>query len=364
MESKVKAEHGIICSMPHDPLGYFGWPSVARHGRQLVAAVSGLRSQHVCPFGKTVLFTSQDQGHTWSPPQIVNDTPLDDRDAGVLSPDDKGLLVTWFTSDTRRYLQSGRQNYGEEEVARWQPILSTWTEDLVQRWLGSWVRLSPDGQTWGEPIRVPVSAPHGPIRQQDGNLLYLGKRMYTPDAALGRGAIQAIRSTDGGQTWEELGTVPLEDGIYYSNLHEPHVVEVAPGKLVGLIRYQHSDEGQRYLRFSMCQSESEDGGCTWTPARPLDVHGSPPHVLRHSSGTLVCVYGRREVPYGQRAMLSRDGGQTWDMDYILRDDGPDADLGYPASVELDDGSLFTVYYQKLAAGEKSSLLWTRWELPA
>ena len=42
---------------------------------------------------------------------------------------------------------------------------------------------------------------------------------------------------------------------------------------------------------------------------------------------------------------------------------PDGDLGYPATVELGDGSLFTVYYQKAAPGEKCSLLWSRWKLP-
>jgi|GEM_PF-2200825 len=38
--------------------------------------------------------------------------------------------------------------------------------------------------------------------------------------------------------------------------------------------------------------------------------------------------------------------------------------GYPATVELGDGSLFSVYYQKAAANEHCSLLWSRWELPA
>ena len=75
----------------------------------------------------------------------------------------------------------------------------------------------------------------------------------------------------------------------------------------------------------------------------------------------MAVYGYRLPPYGQRAMLSDDGGATWAYDYILRDDGHSEDLGYPASVELDDGSLLTVYYQKIAsAEEKCSLLWTRW----
>ncbi|NLF60592.1 MAG: exo-alpha-sialidase, partial [Lentisphaerae bacterium] len=91
---------------------------------------------------------------------------------------------------------------------------------------------------------------------------------------------------------------------------------------------------------------------------------SPPHALRHSSGAIVCVYGYRLAPYGQRAMISRDHGMTWQHDIILRDDGPDNDLGYPASVELPGGDLLTVYYQKLNRGEKCSLLYTRWQLPS
>ena len=60
---------------------------------------------------------------------------------------------------------------------------------------------------------------------------------------------------------------------------------------------------------------------------------------------------------------SRDGGKTWDMDYILHTDAPSGDLGYPASVELSDGSIFTVYYQKPAADEPCTLMYTRWTLP-
>ena len=63
-------------------------------------------------------------------------------------------------------------------------------------------------------------------------------------------------------------------------------------------------------------------------------------------------------------MISRDGGDSWEYDYILRDDGPASDLGYPSTVELANGELFTMYYQKReSATEKCSLLWTRWTLP-
>jgi sialidase-1 len=47
---------------------------------------------------------------------------------------------------------------------------------------------------------------------------------------------------------------------------------------------------------------------------------------------------------------------------VLFDDAPDTDLGYPSTVELSDGSLLTVYYQKYAGDEKCSILQTRWRL--
>jgi len=60
-------QHGNICSMPNDRFGYFGWPSVARmDDGTLIAGASGLRYRHVCPWGKTVLFFSKDDGKTWS----------------------------------------------------------------------------------------------------------------------------------------------------------------------------------------------------------------------------------------------------------------------------------------------------------
>ena len=77
----------------------------------------------------------------------------------------------------------------------------------------------------------------------------------------------------------------------------------------------------------------------------------------------MCVYGCRREPFGESAMISRDGGRTWDMDYILDTDAPSGDLGYPASVELADGSILTVYYQKPSESEPCTLMYTRWELP-
>jgi hypothetical protein len=90
------------------------------------------------------------------------------------------------------------------------------------------------------------------------------------------------------------------------------------------------------------------------------------------SGDILATYGYRLPPLGQRACLSHDGGETWDIDneIVLRDDAPDLDLsypvswdlGYPATLELEPGELLTVYYQIDKPAEKSSLSATRWSL--
>lgn len=365
MSKRLDARHGTICRRPGQQLGYFGWPTVARlDDGTLVAASSGLRSAHVCPWGKTVLNVSRNDGATWSEPRVIQNSMIDDRDAGVVVLGGGKMLVTWFRSDTRKYANTHWMP--ESERTTWTEIFSTWTDETVNALLGSWVMLSDDaGATWSEPIRAPVSAPHGPILLRSGELMYLGKP-YDKLEGMTVNPITAARSADGGRTWESIGTVPVYPGTDSVNYHEPHVVELPSGRLLGMIRVK--DRGNM-LRdagipsFSMLQTESDDGGATWTRSHPLGFHGSPPHLLRHASGALILTYGYRQTPFGQRVALSRDDGATWEHDWILRDDGLDDDLGYPSTVELGDGSLFTVYYQKAAAGEKGSLLWSKWRLP-
>lgn len=367
---KVQAEHGIICRLPQDPFGYFGWPSIARQADgTLVAACSGLRAAHVCPWGKTVLFTSQDHGRTWSEPEIVNDSLIDDRDAGIVSLGSQRLLLSWFTSDTRFYRKNDdwiRRDMGQALYEQYIAKIESWTDSEVGDCLGSWVRLSEDGHTWGDRISVPLTTPHGPILLPGGDLLYFGKAVVNGlnyHRYHHSGGIQAALSQDGGRNWTILGTVPLPEDTEPDNYHEPHLVALPSGRLIGHIRYQHSARVKNHEPFTIFQTESDDGGRTWTTARPTGAPGSPPHLLYHSSGSVVCVYGHRQQPYGEQAMISRDDCATWEQGIILRDDGVDGDLGYPASVELDDGSILTIYYQKYKEGEKPSLLWTRWSLP-
>jgi len=371
MSKTLVSEHGIVCRLPDERLSYFGWPTVARlDDGTLIVSSSGLRSEHVCPWGKTVINVSTDEGRTWSLPRVINDSPLDDRDSGIVNLGGGKVLVAWFTSANHSYAHEKwvREWLGDAEVDSWLPTLDAVTPEILAQGLGSWIMLSDDrGATWGAPIRVPVSAPHGPILLHSGDLFYIGKSYMNGWGEMEVGAIMTARSRDGGRTWERQGAVPVYPGTDYANYHEPHVVELPSGRLIGMIRVEdHADhklEPAGVVNFSIMQTASDDGGMTWTPARPLGFHGSPPHLIRHSSGVLVMTYGYRLAPFGQRVAFSHDDGVTWDHDWIVRDDGPDSDLGYPSSVELDDGSLLTVCYQKVPGDRKCSLLWSRWRMP-
>lgn len=365
MPESLRARHGIVFRDPKSYFGYFGWPTVARlPDGTLVVGASGFRHGHICPFGKTVLFTSKDAGKTWSPPEVVNDSPLDDRDVGLLPLGKEKLLVSWFTSDIRAFQK------WHKPLQQWPHLLGAWEDANPTHWVGSFVRVR-EGGTWGARVPVSPSAPHGPIRLKGGDLFYFGKqfglrkkgKLVFGMSGMDR-PIVCARSKDGGKTWKDGGAVPLPKGARGENFHEPHAVELPSGKILGQIRFQDYAKKTPFRpTFSIFQTESVDGGKTWSEAKPTGVCGSPPHLLRHSSGTLIGTYGYRAKPYGERVMLSRDEGKTWETDFILRSDGPDGDLGYPSTVELGDGSLFTAYYQKYRMGEPCSLLWTRWRLP-
>ena len=111
-------------------------------------------------------------------------------------------------------------------------------------------------------------------------------------------------------------------------------------------------------------TRSEDGGKTFTQPRVLETIGTPPHFLLHSSGAVVLTYGRRAKPHGQRARISLDGGKTWGEEFAVSEEAPSWDHGYPSSVELSDGSILTVYYQRYPGDDFTSVLQTKWELPA
>ncbi len=326
-------EARTILENPGSPNGYFGWPSVARlQNGDIAVACSGFRRDHLCPFGQAVLMTGSDDGLTYGAPRAIINTPLDDRDAGVVPFGESGVIVTSF-NNTR-----AAQREWNPDKPDFMAYVDSITDEDEARYLGATFRLSGDGgATFGKLFISPVTSPHGPTALHDGGLLWVG-RTFSDDEIT---RIEAWRVFEDG-AMEYVGRVPpfCKNGARVE-ASEPHVLELPDGTL--LCQFRAEDD-----LFTTCQTRSNDGGKTWSePVQLLsDFGGAPPHLYRHSSGVLISAYGYRCAPYGIRLMLSADGGETWRTDVVLWDEGPCDDLGYPATVERRDGSLLTVFYAK------------------
>jgi hypothetical protein len=199
---------------------------------------------------------------------------------------------------------------------------------------------------------VPLNSPHGPITLSDGRLLYPGVELWTAKRRVG-----VSESTDDGVTWSDLKELPIRSGDDHRQYHELHAVEAANGTILCHIRNHNKRNAQETL-----QTESTDGGKTWSEPRPIGVWGLPSHLLRLKDGRLLMSYSYRRTPFGNQARLSEDHGKTWSEPLTISADGVGGDLGYPSTVECDDGTLVTVWYEKLNDSPLAQLRQARWRL--
>ena len=94
-------------------------------------------------------------------------------------------------------------------------------------------------------------------------------------------------------------------------------------------------------------------------ARPLQAPFGAQGMIRLQSGALA-IYGSKDENYC--AAFSSDEGKTWSEPMIVSGDGAGGDLGYPSTVQLEDGSLVTVWYEKLAGSTLAVLRQATWRI--
>ncbi|MDB6069264.1 MAG: Sialidase [Verrucomicrobiales bacterium] len=340
------------------PEFYHGWPTVARRGNgELWAVWSGGRAAHVCPFGQVCAMTSKDDGATWSRARVLHDGAMDDRDAGVLETAKGTLLVTTFTSLAYEPVLAKAEKEGgwpAEKLALWKATRDFLTPEQRRSGLGEWLLRSTDGgSTWSAPMPTLVNSPHGPIQLRDGRLLYAGKKLWSNGNRIG-----VCESRDDGLTWQWLAEIPGRPGDDAGKgYHELHAVEAADGTLIAHIRNECPNDFGTTL-----QSESKDGGRTWTEPHLIGVWGLPSHLLRLRDGRLLMSYGHRRAPFGNQARVSADNGKTWSDPVIISGDGKGGDLGYPSTVELESGAFLTIWYESMKSPELAVLRQAKWRL--
>lgn len=343
---------------------YHGWPTLAkRKNGELLLVFSGGRESHVCPFGRLELMRSQDDGATWRWPQVLLDGPIDERDAGVLETAQGSILVTTFTSLAYAELLAKAEKiprgsptaWSDIKFAEWRAVHQRISEPQRQSEVGTWMIRSVDGGvTWSARYAVPVNSPHGPIQLTDGRVLYAGKELWRKEKRIG-----VCESRDDGQTWSWLATIPTRPGDHHDEYHELHAVECTDGTLLVHIRNHNKLNAGETL-----QSESTDGGKSWSVPHSIGVWGLPSHLLRLKDGRLLMSYGHRRRPFGNQARISGDNGKSWSEPLVINQDANSGDMGYPSTVECQDGSLITVWYELLKESPNAQLRQAKWRITA
>ena len=357
MKIQQLGKEQIILSNPYSLHKYFAWPTVCRlQNGKIAVTSSGYRLNHICPFGKTVISFSEDEGNSYTLPAPVIDTFLDDRDGGICPFGKSGVIVTSFNNTVAFQQKIAKtDSFTNYKLA----YLNEVPKEQEEQQLGSTFRISRDcGITFGELKKSPITSPHGPTVLSDGTILWVGNRFGGIDASkVCSNSLNAYYIAESGDM-EFVGEIgDIDECVSY----EPFAVEAADGTIICHIRVENRNGGERI--FTIYQSESYDKGKTWSLPHQLlgNTDGAPAHILKLSDGTLVSTYGVRSHPFGIKAMFSFDNGKTWDINHTIYDNkGISSDIGYPSTVELENGQLLTVFYAKTTPGGAAVIMQQKW----
>lgn len=104
-ENEPGPSTGVICKQPGR---YIGWPTIVRTSKgELIVTFSGDRDAHVCPWGKTQMVRSRDNGKTWSDVVTINNTPSTTGTQASL----KRARAHWWSVGSHRSTSSSRISF-------------------------------------------------------------------------------------------------------------------------------------------------------------------------------------------------------------------------------------------------------------
>ncbi len=327
-------------SVYESPSEYCAWPSLARTSGGDLLVLFTRSEEHLGPDGAILLSRSTDNGKTWLRPVVVIDSPIDDRESGITTLRDGRILgYFWSTFHTKASYENLPANaYRRDVLDRWIATVEQPEYRKGEKSSGAWSAVSSDGgRTWSVLARG-FDSVHGGIELSTGGLLLASYRT-TPDSIV----VHMADSATGPWRYIASFASPRPDSLSFG---EPHLLQLPSGRVIMMIRATTHPYNDQDPRCVLWESYSDDNGTTWVTSFATSLWGFPPHLALLSDGRVLCTYGYRRPPYGQRACLSSDG-VNWNLreELILRDDAPNGDLGYPASIELEPGVILTVYYQ-------------------
>ena len=294
------------------------WPNLTRLADGTIVATIFNQPTHLLWEGDVECWASIDGGCTWA----LRGTPAV-HDPGTA----RGNVAAGMAHDgSLVVIVSGWTFEGT-------PIVGQRNERAVV--LPPWVCRSADGGwSWERcgtvqlPAGLSTVVPFGDIeRSPDG---MLGMACYSNTA--GKNSTRFFRSDDDGHTWAEEAVIGAGD------YNETALLCVDETCWLAALRTQRDGHLELFA--------SGDGGETWGRRGALTLPGQHPgHLASLGDGRILVVYGLRNRGLcGVGARWSADRGQTWGPPVLLVDLEGATDVGYPASVQLEDETIVTAYY--------------------
>ena len=291
-----------------------------------------------------LIYESCDLGLTWQPVSEVLPSYDDDREVSLTTLPDDSLLLT---SQNAIGIDGGHI-----------PLC----------------RSSDSGRTWEVNAVDGGDYPRSLVVEADGSLLMVRALDRWREDHKGSPNLRLDRSYDGGRSWEfSEGQVDWD----YATCGEIACIRLSDGRLLAAMRNQvpqTAGEGFEDTRIT----ESSDDGRHWSKPRRMgntgEVHA---YLTELDDGRVLATYANYHLPWGIFAVVSEDGGRTWNADNPIELAlSADFDVGWPVTLRLPDGGLITCYgsttylqadyydadYMKWRS-EKQTCEVVRWHLP-
>jgi sialidase-1 len=279
------------------------------------------------PEYRNYLVRSTDRGETWDCPRVVPGYEWFGVEHLALLPLRNGEILGHHYQRKFLPLETAQKTAGL--LGAWHKEPYTW----VVAHGGTYVHRSRDnGLTWSESVEVPTFpyisgySPRPGVEMPDGTILlplaaadpfydiHHSERKIPGGPhgnewdengrmKVGKSAAFVAISGDGGHSWVKTREIARDAN---ANFYEPTLARLASGRLIAHLRAS-SDGGYLY------QVTSDDGGLTWCKPWRTAMWGFPAHIVQLADGRVLTVYGYRREPFGVRACVSMDDGNTWDM---------------------------------------------------
>lgn len=221
---------------------------------------------------------------------------------------------------------------------------------LPDKLLKPWISRSSDGgKSWSIDKLAFPSAGHGMTEYipygdilvaQDGTLRMSA---YQGSTQIHQNRASMFKSEDDGRSWQWVSYIGADT---IGNGHnETAIFQIDDGNWIAAAR-RWTSTGSTGAPIDLFISR--DDGRTWEFRLQLtDEDQHPAHIVRLQNGELLLTYGNRQKgSFGVATKRSKDNGDTWSDTQIVLSDLSGWDSGYPASTELEDGSIMTVFYAK------------------